>query len=124
MYLIVLAMGILIVSVGLSTVIMPEVFKSILSNFLKKKWLWPASIFRFLLGIGFLMAANETSMPLFVNTVACVLIAAGISLPVIGQSRLNQVAFYWFEKKDWLWRIAGFLAMLFGISLAMAGMPV
>lgn len=124
MYLIVLAMGIVIISVGLSAVIMPEVFKNILSNFLKKKWLWPASIFRFVLGICFLLASKESSLPMFVNAVAVVLIAAGISLPIIGQTRLDGLAFYWLDRKDWVWRIAGFIGLLFGISLAMAGMPI
>ena len=124
MNLIVLIMAVIIVSVSLSTVIMPEAFKAMLSRLVDSRWLWPASLFRLVLGILFYLAADNTVNPVFIRIVATVLIVASISLPVIGQNRLNELMKKLLSRKDWQWRIAAFVALLFGISLAMAGFPV
>ena len=123
MYLIVLFVAVFVISVGLSTIIMPANLRNSLKNLLTRNWLWPVSAFRLMLGSAFLLGAEETSMPKVIIVVGSIMIAAGISLPILGKSRIEPWAHYFLDRKDWVMRICGFVALLLGIALALAGLP-
>ena len=124
MYLIILGLAKFIISISLSTIIVPATIRNSLDALLKKKWLWPVSAIRIIFGIVFLMAADQCSMPTFITVMGVVLIIAGISVPIMGRKRIESLAQWWMNQKDWVIRIWGFIAMLFGIAVALAGMPV
>ncbi len=124
MYLIILAVAIFILSISLSTIIVPATVREVIQDLLKKKWIWTLSVIRIILGICFLTAAKECSMPLFVTIMGGILIIAGVLLPVLGKMKVELMTQKWLNQKDWIIRIWGFFGMLFGITLALAGMPV
>jgi len=117
-------MAIFIISISLSTIIVPATLRDILEKFIKKNWLWPVSALRIILGAVFILAADQCSMPLFITVMGVVLISAGISIPIVGRKRTEYMARWWLNQKDWMIRIWAFATMLFGIALALAGMPV
>ena len=123
MYLIVIFVAIFIISVGLSTIILPATLRNSLRKLLSRNWLWPISAMRLMLGAAFLMGAEETSMPKLITIIGSVMIAAGIALPILGKERIEPWAHYFLKQKDWIFRICGFIALLLGIALAMAGLP-
>lgn len=123
MYFVVIFVAIFVISVGLSTIILPATLRKSLRNLLNRNWLWPVSAIRLMLGAAFLLGAEETSMPKVVTVVGSIMIAAGISLPILGKKRIEPWANYFLKQKDWVMRICGFVALLLGIALAMAGLP-
>ena len=112
-----------IITVALSTIILPATLRKSLDNLLKKNWLWPVSAIRLMLGAAFLLAAEECSEPMVINIMGGILIFAGISVPILGKKRIHKMATWWMDQKDWMIRIWGFLAMLFGIFIAISGLP-
>ena len=124
MYLIILAVAILILSSSLSTIIVPSTVREVVENVLKKKWAWTISILRLILGSIFLLAANQCSMPMFIKIMGIALIIAGISLPALGRRRTELSTHWWLNQKDWALGVWGFFGMLFGITLALAAMPI
>ena len=120
MKLLVLIAAVLIISLGISIIIHPEMLKEMLHRFLQKRWLWPVSIGRMVMGILFIMSANSTSMPLFVGIFGIALVIAGFSIPLLGSHRVESMASWWMAQKDYMIRMFGFVALLMGISLALS----
>ncbi len=123
MFIVVLAVAIFIITVALSTIILPATLRKSLNNFLNKNWIWPVSAIRLMLGAAFLLAADECSEPMVINIMGGILIFAGISVPILGRTRVHKMAHWWMNQKDWMIRIWGFFAMLFGIFIAISGLP-
>ena len=123
MYLVVLAVSIFIITIALSTIILPATLRRSLDNFLKKNWMWPVSAIRLMLGAAFLLSAEQCSEPMVINIMGGILIFAGISVPIMGRKRVHSMAKWWMEQKDWMIRIWGFAALLFGIFIALSGLP-
>lgn len=113
--------AILFITLAFTVIIHPSIFKS--KVFFEKKWLWPVSIVRIALGIGFLLSAEKSSAPTLILTFGIVVIIAGITAPIVGSERLKVFAEWWVNQNEFIIRILGFFALLLGIAIAMAGLP-
>jgi hypothetical protein len=49
------------------------------------------------------------------------LVLAGVSVPLMGTHRIDSMANWWINQKDYILRLWGFLGMLLGIALALSG---
>ena len=99
----------------------PKFLKEVLHEFLKKKWLWPVSVARIILGAILIYVANSTNYPLFVGIFGTIVALAGISVPLMGTHRIESMAIWWMNQKDYMLRLWGFIGMLLGITLALSG---
>jgi hypothetical protein len=83
--------------------------------------LWPVSAARVILGTLFIYIANATNYPLFVGIFGIIIVLAGISVPLMGSHRIESMAVWWLNQKDYILRLGGFVGMLLGITLALSG---
>ena len=118
---IIVTVAVLIITLGLSVIIHPKFLKELLHIMLKKQWLWPVSIARIILGVLFIYMSGSTNSPVFVGIFGIMLVLAGISVPLMGPHRIDSMANWWINQKDYLLRLWGFVGMLLGIALALSG---
>ena len=123
MYLVVLGVAVVIISFGLSTIIHPSFLANMLRKLLTMNWVWPVSILRVIIGIIFVLSAEECQSPVFVELMGYFVIFAGIAVPILGVKRLEPLIDWFLNLKEFIMRIWGFVAVLFGIMVALAGMP-
>ncbi|HAW51945.1 MAG TPA: hypothetical protein DCX54_06390 [Flavobacteriales bacterium] len=117
----VITVAVIIITLSVSIIIHPKFLKEVLHELLKKKWLWPVSAARVILGALFIYIANSTNYPLFVGIFGTVVVLAGISVPLMGSHRIESMAVWWLNQKDYILRLGGFVGMLLGITLALSG---
>jgi len=113
--------AVIIITISVSIMIHPKFLKEVLHEFLKKKWLWPVSVARIILGAILIYVANSTNYPLFVGIFGTIVALAGISVPLMGTHRIESMAIWWMNQKDYMLRLWGFIGMLLGITLALSG---
>ena len=118
----VIVVAVLIITLGISVLIHPRMLKEALHGMLKRKWLWPVSIARVVLGAIFMYISNTTNYPIFVGIFGLSLVLAGISIPLMGTHRIESMASWWINQKDYMLRLWGFAALLLGITLALSGL--
>ena len=92
MFIIILVLAIFIISLGISSIILPTVVKKNFENIIKKNWLWPVSAIRLILGVTFLYTANECTAPIVIKTLGIIFITAGIVIPIIGRKKVDSIA--------------------------------
>ncbi|MEQ8323311.1 MAG: hypothetical protein RIC15_12325 [Vicingaceae bacterium] len=117
---IVTIIAIVILSIGISIIIHPSMLKGMLHQFLLKKWLWPVSVLRVGIGLLLVYTSGQTSFPVFVGIFGYALILAGLSVPLLGSHRVDSMAIWWLNQKDYMIRLWGLIALFLGITLAMA----
>ncbi|MEQ9064764.1 MAG: hypothetical protein RIE58_11355 [Vicingaceae bacterium] len=117
---IVTIIAIVILSIGISIIIHPYMLKGMLHHFLLKKWLWPVSVLRVGIGLLLVYTSGQTSFPVFVGIFGYALILAGLSVPLLGSHRVDSMAIWWLNQKDYMIRLWGLIALFLGITLAMA----
>ena len=116
------AIALLIVTLSISLVIHPRFLIGVLPGLLKKKWLWPISASRIILGTIFIYISNSTNFPVFVVIFGSMLILAGVSIPLLGTYRIGSMVEWLINRKDYTIRMMGFVGMVLGITLALSGM--
>jgi hypothetical protein len=114
--------GLLILMIGLAVVISPATFRVVLRRFLEGRWLYWASGVRVLVGTVLVLAASSTGFPGLVRALGVILIAAGVSIPLLGEERVDRMAGCWLRRSDWIVRGWGALASVLGALLAWAGL--
>ena len=119
----VVVFGIIFITLAFTVMIHPRILKSNLAVFLDKKWLWPVSFIRILLGIALIYTAEDTSASILILTFGIIIVLAGITAPMVGTKRIEAFAQWWMNQNEFFIRILGFFALLLGIAIAMAGLP-
>ena len=117
----IIVFAVIFITMAFTVMIHPGIIKR--KVFFEKRWLWPISILRVALGIGFLFSAEKSSAPTLILTFGVVVIVAGIVAPIIGSERLKTFADWWMNQNEFFIRIFGFFALLLGIGIALAGLP-
>lgn len=123
MFLVILFVAIAVITVSLTIVIQPASLRTIFRRIMQRNWLWPVSLIRVVLGCIFILGSSETSFPFIILFIGIVMLLAGISVPFIGRKRIEEIGEYMLNQKDWVLRICGIFGLLFGITLAMSGLP-
>jgi len=73
------------------------------------RWLYSVSGIRVLVGSILVVAASSTGFPGFVRAFGVTLIVAGISIPLLGEERVDRMAEWWLRQLDWMlraWRLS------------------
>jgi hypothetical protein len=114
--------GFLVFVIGLAVVISPAALREILHRFLESRWLFWVSGGRILVGGILVVAASSTGFPGFVRALGVVLIAAGVTIPLLGEERVDRIAEWWLRRSDSMLRGWGALAAILGAAVAWAGL--
>lgn len=118
----VVLIGLLILGIGLAVSLAPAVLRGLLHQFLEFRWVYWVSGLRVLVGGILVAAAPATRLPGLVLGLGALLIAAGVSIPLLGEGRVNQMAEWWIRQSDQMLRTWGALAVVLGASLAWTGL--
>ena len=114
--------GVLFLGVGLAVLASPAVLRGLLHRFLEARWLYWVSGLRVLVGGVLVIAAPATRLPAFVRGLGVVFIVAGVSIPLLGEARVDQMAQWWVRQSDGVLRAWGALAAVLGAVVAWAGL--
>jgi hypothetical protein len=114
--------GFLILAIGFSVIASPAILRGILHRFLESRWLYWVSGLRVLVGGILVIAASATRMPGFVRAFGVLLIAAGVSIPLLGEQRVDRMAEWWLRQSDGMLRGWGLLAAILGTLVLWAAL--
>jgi hypothetical protein len=114
--------GFLILVLGLAVAVLPAALREILHRFLESRWLYWVSGVRVLVGAILVIAASSTAFPGFVRALGVIFIVAGVSIPLLGEERVDRIAEWWLRQSDWMLRAWGVLASVLGALVAWAGL--
>ncbi|MBS1214963.1 MAG: hypothetical protein H6R26_3580 [Proteobacteria bacterium] len=117
----VVLIGVLLLGIGLGVMLSPAVLRSLLHQFLEFRWVHWISGLRVLVGGILVVAAPATRLPAFVRGLGVLLIAAGVSIPLLGEARVDRMAAWWLRQTDGMLRAWGALAAILGAVVAWSG---
>lgn len=115
MRLVVLAISVFMVAMGVFGVVAPAGLGSFVDRWKSRAGLWVAAIVRIFFGVALWVIAPSSRMPLALRVLAVVVIAAGISLPLLGYSRYEALLIWWQRQPPTFVRIWCFVAVGFGL---------
>jgi uncharacterized protein YjeT (DUF2065 family) len=117
MSIIVLAIGLIIIVIGLAVLVKPARLKDLLYLLLEKDWFRMVAALRVIIGVLFLFAAGGTRSPIFVSVMGILFISAGVLIPILGPTRLRSLAYWWLKRRDLVLRLWALIALAFGVVL-------
>ena len=118
----VVPIGVLLLGVGLAVMLSPVALRGLLHQFLEFRWVYWVSGLRVLVGGILVATAPATRLPTFVRGLGVVLIAAGASIPLLGEAHVDRMAAWWLRQTDGMLRAWGTLAAILGAVIAWAGL--
>ena len=118
----VVLIGFLMLVIGVAVVVSPAVLRGMLHQFLEARWVYWVSGARVLLGSILVVAASSTGFPGFVRALGVILIAAGVTIPLLGEELVNGIAEWWLRQSDGMLRGWGTLAAVLGAVVGWAGL--
>ena len=92
--------GFLILGVGIAVVISPAILRKLIHQAIEYRWIYWVSGLRVLMGGILVVAASNTRMPGFITGLGVLLVAAGVSLPLLGEERVDWMASWWLRQSD------------------------
>ncbi|MGD9489729.1 MAG: DUF2065 family protein [Calditrichaceae bacterium] len=113
--------GCLISAGGILILISPSRFRKLFHIFITKKWLIAATLFRLVIGILFIIEADETRIPEFTTGLGIFIVLAGLLIPVLGVEKVERMVTFILNKPDSLFRVFGIFALTFGAGLLWLG---
>jgi hypothetical protein len=117
MSIIVLAIGLIIIVIGLAVLVKPAKLKDLLYILLEKDWFRMVAALRVIIGVLFLFAAGGTRSPIFVSVMGILFISAGVLIPILGPTRLRFLANWWLKRRALVIRLWALVALAFGVVL-------
>jgi len=120
MAIIVSFVGVFTAMIGLISAIQPGLFIGVFGQLKSSSRFWAAIIARALFAVTFFVAAPACRFPIVIYIVGGILIAAAITVLIVGQQRLNSFIDWWLARPG-LIRVSALLGVAFGILLLCAG---
>ena len=121
MSLILVIVGAFILLIGAIVLIAPGKMRQMLSALVEKDRFLIAAVFRIVVGVLFLIAAQSTRAPMFVTVVGVIMIMRGVMIPLLGKARLKALVAWFLLKGNSVIRVWGIMAAAFGAALVWAG---
>ena len=106
--------GFLIHGVGIAVILSPPSLRKVIHQAIEYRWLNCLSGLRLLVGGVLVIAASATRMPGFITGLGVLLIAAGITLPLLGEERVDRMASWWFHQSDMMVGVWGTVVAILG----------
>ena len=113
-------LGTLFLGISLAVLASPRASRWPLRNLVTPRTLPLFAIVRIGFGIACVLAAPSTRLPGFVWALGLLLIASGVSLPLVGFERVRRWADWWLEKPDREYRAWSRVGILLGALLLWA----
>jgi hypothetical protein len=114
--------GVLICLGGLTILILPEKFKSIMNRWTGQPRFLFAVIVRVVLGAILLSEAANLKFPLAMKIIGAISILAAVVLLLVGQQRMDRFIDWWMRMSDNILRVWSIFALAFGAFLIYATM--
>ena len=115
------ALGVILIGIGLMILVWPQSARWSLENMITRRMMPLYSIVRIGFGIALVLAAPSTRLPGFVWTFGLLLIFSGVALPIVGFERIKTWSAWWLEKPGGAIRGWSLLVILLGALLLWAG---
>jgi hypothetical protein len=112
--------GFLILPPGAAVMVSPAVLRSLVHQFLEFRWIYVISGLRILAGGLLVVAASATRLPGLVRGLGMLLIIVGVSVPLLGEARVDRMAVWWLRQSDERLRGWGALTTILGAVLMWA----
>ena len=122
MWAIVVIIGLIILGVGITVLIRPEVLRKMLKIFLARHWWSFVTMIRVLVGVLLMLAASGSRAPTFIIAVGILFILSGVTVPLMGTPRIERLAGWWLERSNTMLRLWGLLAAVIGAAIVWAGL--
>ncbi len=110
-------LGGLIVILGITGVVSPGAFRSLLSGMAGQTTWILAVVMRLVLGTLLLMAADLLKYPVVINVLGWISIVAAVVILLMGPERLEKLIGWWMARSDALLRVGTLFAAVFGAFL-------
>ncbi len=117
----VVAVGVLIVGIGVSCLLRPRFFNALVERVLEGNRLYLALALRALLGLLFVVAADTCRQPLGISVLGWLMIAAAAVGLFLGLEKLRSLARRWLDASEVFIRCWAVIAALLGVYIAYAG---
>ena len=113
--------GALITLIGLVGIVVPRYFIEVIGNWEAESRFIAAVGIRMVMGVICLSAAPASRMPVVVQVIGIIAIAAAAVALLVGLERLNRLIDWWLERPPIVVRMSAAFAAGFGILLVFAG---
>ena len=118
----VLIAGSIILLFGIASLIAPSIIKYWFNRMTEWRQFHLIAVLRIVIGILFLLAANETRFPLFVTVMGVISLLSGLAIPIAGVERVKRFAKWGIERSDTVLRLWVLVASVVGFMLVWAGL--
>jgi len=118
----VLIAGSIILLFGIASLIAPSIIKYWFNRMTEWRQFHLIAVLRIVIGILFLLAANETRFPLFVTVMGVISLLSGLAIPIAGVERVKTFAKWGIERSDTVLRLWVLVASVVGFMLVWAGL--
>lgn len=106
--------GFVFLGVGIAVVLSPATLRKLIHQAIEYRWLYWISGLRVLMGGILVIAASHTRLPGFITGLGVLLVAAGITLPLLGEDRIDSMAAWWLRQSDMMVGIWGVVVAVLG----------
>ncbi len=117
MNIIVFVIGLLILLAGVLFVFAPVPLKQLFEKFLDGKWMFWMVIFRIIIGVLFVFAADATKYPQFIFWLGIVVLLSAIVLPLMGKERVVKFVKRWLDQPNSITIVWAVIASLLGLLI-------
>lgn len=109
------AIGVLIAAAAIAILVAPGKWKKMFVRIAQGNWLYVAAAFRIIVGVLFILAAENTRTPMAVKVIGALIIVAGVMIPIIGPKKLALFIQLMLARKDSTLRLFGVVAGAIGV---------
>lgn len=114
--------GLFMLGMSLAILMTPERLKTLLKKLLEQQGFGLIAGIRIVVGILFLLAAQDTRAPSFITALGILFLLAGVAIPFIGRERIERLANWWLQRPDWVLRVWSVVAGTLGAGLVWCGL--
>ena len=120
MVFLVIALAVLLISIGLWGLIAPAPLLTFLSRWQTPEGLWAGAALRLILGLALWSVASGSRVPTTLQAVGMIFVVAGIAMPFIGLARFKSMVAWWLQKPPAFIRVWAVATLALGVFFVWA----
>lgn len=117
MSILLLVLGGVLLALGLAALVEPRFLRAALERFLARDALYVASGVRVLAGLVLIVGAHTTRAPIFVALFGLGLASAGMTIPLMGEERIERFSVWWLTRSNASLRLWGLVTGALGAGV-------
>ena len=114
MNIVIIAIGILIMLMGILYIIKPGILKKLMEFFKKGNRIYFAGLLRFVLAIIFLLGARESDTPIVITAFGIIFIISGLLVFMMGAKRTSNMLEWYLKQPASVLRLVASIALISG----------